>query len=422
MAYKPRCGIGNATTVLHPPANLGIPVPTLRDTVLDPVFGSNVQRVTDISMGGTVYARHEYSRHCAINSDGTKAVIYVGAGYYSLRNLVTGAAIGSNFTAGSVEPEFNIYPNDPGYGYYRTSNTIRRLDLTTGATSLMMTVLRADGSTPYYSLYTHAEGKRSFNGRYWACYGIHDSSWTTRDLLVIDTSTWTIRTRIESMPTPYGDWVSMSPSGTYIVKGSATTAQYDQCYDINGNFLRNLHIDPTHSDMCIGEDGQDWLVYYAVTGSQQTELGKSQAGIARVRLVDGIRDVFLTNYSNWGVHVSGMCSYSHPGWVLVTTYTTTANTTAMAAECILMNLHSGEVRRLCHHHSYSGGYYAEPHGMINWNGDKILVASNWNTGTGVRYEDYLVTPPSGSTFWVEEILQTTSRKNWQSDHWAVKRC
>ena len=491
MGYKPLIGITDKVTSYYPPATLGDPVPAIRTPFTDPVFGTIVQRVSDYQWSTNPQARHEYSKLMSISRDKTIGVFYMGSGWNEIRNLSTGALIGTHFSGGGLDTEFHTDANGL-FGYYRSSSSIRRVDLATGADALMMTVKRSDNITNFLCCYTKQEGRASFDGRWWACWGIYTSAFTTRDLVVIDRSNWTVHARQEPMATPYGDSLSVSPLGNYVVVAAGGTGQY---WRVHGRsdlvFQRNLCVDATHADLALGTDGDEYLVYYAVSSAQwQTELGQTGPGITVANLRTGAKSMVWKYPGYMSSHISGMVSKEHPGWVLVSTYGTNFGNYPCFGECFFFNFHTGDVRRVAHHHRENGGYWGEPQALASWAGDAVLVASNWNSGraisnatnaspirvtttvahgwttgakvviesvagntaangtwtityvdatnftlngstgngaytsggvVGIRFEDYLITPPTGYSFFLEENLQTTSRKSPSAGNWSARR-
>jgi len=131
--------------------------------------------------------------------------------------------------------------------------------------------------------------------------------------------------------------------------------------------------------------------------------------IASVRLLDGRRRILLgdCNDANWNPvlhgaflgwnwftpHFSGIASRTHPGWILVSTYTdpltecpnkSVGNQPFTREIFFLKTDGSGAVKRLTHHHSdqatnASGDkdYWAEPHATSSWDGTIVLYATVW---------------------------------------------
>lgn len=380
MGFKPQIGNTSKVTSLYPPATLDDPVPAIRVPFTDPVFGTIVQRVSDYKWSTNPQARHEYSKMMSITRDLTRGIFYLGSGWYEIRDLATGTLIGTHFSGGGLDPEFNMDASGP-VGYYRSGSTIRKVDLSSGSDTLAMTVKRSDDITNYFCVYTKQEGRCSFDGRWWACYGIDSGSYTVRDMVVVDRSSWTVHARQAPMDTPYGDSLSISPLGAYVLVASGGTGQY---WRVHGRtdcvFQRNLCVDATHGDMAVGSDGDEYLVYYAVTSPQISELSETGPGLAIANLRTGTKSMAWKYPGYMSTHISGMVSKEHPGWVLVSTYGTNYGDYACFGECFFFNFHTGDVRRIGHHHRQNGGYWGEPQALASWKGDAVLVASNWNTG------------------------------------------
>jgi len=412
MAFKPLAGIGDRSVGLYPPSTIDSAIPALRTEYTDPAFGTIVKRISDYGWGTNSQARHEYSKLMALSHDKTVCVFYMGSGWYQLRNISTGSQIGSDFSGGGLDPELNCDYNVM-LAHYRSGRTLRRLDLTDGTNSAMLACNRSDGSTPYFCVYTRQEGRCTFDGAYWAGYGIYTSGFTTRDIIVVDRNSWTICNRLEPMPSPYGDSVSISPLGNYVIVASADSGfgHYWYVYDRTFNeSARNLFIDATHADSAVGADGEEYIVYYAVEVSQwQTELGENGPGLARVNIRTGEKTMVWKYPGYMSTHISGQVSKERPGWVLVSTYGSNFGDYACFGECFFFNFHTGAVRRVAHHHRINGGYWGEPQAFASWHGDAVLFASNWNLGRVI----------SNATYATPIQVTTTAAHGWESGEKVV---
>jgi hypothetical protein len=394
--------------------------------IADSVFSTTVTRRTDPSMSpndGTNLTRglrHEYSRYPALNADNTKVVVQVLGGLwrgaYEIRNLATRALLYRFKLVG--DPEFSWHRTDPTRLFYRSGNQIRIFHTDTGQSETVM-------SFPQYSaIGTNEEGRPSDDWHYYAFLGYRDSSYYTADIVVVDLVTKRVlATWIPNVRAP--DWVSMSPSGTYVVvmwsDGSGT-----RLYSRTLAYRRTLFSDSSHSDFAIDAQGYEVLVYHATSGRQIVQLGcpnpPNGSPIARVRLVDGQRRILLGDCNkadwtpvitgafvgwNWFTpHFSGIASRRYPGWVLVSTYagpltecpTRTVGNKPFAREIFWLKTDgSGAVKRLAHHHSDQAtdstgqkDYWAEPHATSSWDGTIILNASVWQT-PWTHYDLYTVT-------------------------------
>jgi hypothetical protein len=265
----------------------------------------------------------------------------------------------------------------------------------------------------YYAIGTNEEGRPSDNWRYYAFLGYHNSSFSSADIVVVDLVEKKVLATWSNAGVP--DWVSMSPKGTYVVamwRNGQGTRLYKRS---NLSYVRTLLSDYAHSDFALDANGAEVLVYQATSGKQINELGcpnpPNGSPIASTRLSDGQKKILLGDCKkadwtpvitgtflgwNWFTpHFSGIASRTHPGWVLVSTYsaplsecpTQTSGNRPFAREIFWLKTDgSGAVKRLAHHHSDQAtdssnqkDYWAEPHATSSWDGTIILNASVWRT-------------------------------------------
>jgi hypothetical protein len=395
-----------------------LPRPVLRASLIDPVFGTTITRVTDPAMapagtsGPSSGLRHEYARFPVLSADNSKVVVQVlgGAdgGVYEVRDLVSGALL---YKINPVDdPELSWHPTDPTRLFYRYANEIRVFHTDTGQAETLMSFPQ------YYAIGTNEEGRPSDDWQYYAFLGYHDSSFSAADIVVVDLVAKQVIVTWANAGVP--DWVSMSPSGNYVV-AMWTNGSGTRLYTRTLSYARTLFSDYAHSDFAFDANGNEVLVYDATSGNQVDELAcpnpPNGSPIASARLFDGQKKILLGDCNkadwtpvitgtflgwNWFTpHFSGVASRQHPGWVLVSTYTDPQNTQhLLAREIFWLKLDgSGQVRRLAHHHSDQGvdangdkDYWAEPHATSAWDGSTILFASVWGQPFS-EYDLYTVT-------------------------------
>lgn len=377
--------------------------PLLHAPFIDPTFGSTITRLTDPSMSAstathhTFGLRHEYARYPAINADNTKLIITVIGGVYrgffEVREM-NGALLHRITPAG--DPEISWHPTDPNRFFYRFANEIRVFSVDTGYSETIMSFPQ------YYYISTRQEGRPSDDWRYYAFIGYLDSSFSSADLVVVDLVKKKITAAIPNAGIP--DWISMSPSGKYVVaqwvSGEGTRVYDRETFTV----LRNAFSDYAHSDFAFDSEGNEVLVYHATSSKQLAELGNpSGAPLAAVRLADGRKTLLLSLDWEIALHVSGVASRTHPGWALISTYAdSSAPQQPFARELFWLKLDgSGAVRRIAHHHSDLtfrptpwGGqekdYFAEPQATSSWDGAVVLFSSVWGASFN-HYDLYSVT-------------------------------
>lgn len=375
--------------------------PALRAPFTDPTFKTTITRLTDPSMSPsdgsnrTIGLRHEYARYAAINADNTKVIVRVlggmDRGYFEVRDLASGALL-YKIGANRGDPEMSWHPTSPNLLFYRTSNEVRIFHVDTGQSEVVMSFPQ------YYAISSKGEGRPSDDWRYYAFVAFRDSSYTTADIVVADLTAKRIVKTWSNSGRP--DWVSMSPSGKYVV-AQWTDSRGTLLYDRDSlSLLRTAFSDAAHCDFAYDAQGDEVIVYRPGTSAAIVEAGSpSGHPIVQVRLSDGKRTKLLDLGWKWfSNHMSGIASRKQRGWVLVSTYTSPDNAQQpFSREIFWLKLDgSGEVRRIAHHHSDQGfvdgkkDYWAEPQATSSWDGSIVLFSSVWNQPFS-EYDLYSVT-------------------------------
>lgn len=397
-------GSTGATTFVSTQSILPVPTvlrPLLHVPFTDPTFGTTITRMTDPSMAPststntTLGLRHEYSRYPALNASKTKMVVRVigGAdrGFFEVRDLTSGS-LQHKIAPQRGDPEMSWHQTSPDRLFYRTTNEIRVFHTDTGQAEVLMAFPQ------YYAISTKSEGRPSDDWRYYAFLGFRDSSYTNPDIVVVDLVAKKVVTTWANAGKP--DWVSMSPSGTYVIV-QWTDGKGTRVYDRNTlAYLRTAFGDAAHSDFAYDAAGDEVIVYHATSSPALVELGSpSGCPVAQARLSDGKKTKLLDVGWGWFTpHFSGFASRQHPGWVLMSTYTTPENASQpYSREVLWLKLDgSGTVRRIAHHHSDQArpstgkDYWAEPQATSSWDGSVVLFSSVWGQPFS-HYDLYTVT-------------------------------
>ena len=105
------------------------------------------------------------------------------------------------------------------------------------------------------------------------------------------------------------------------------------------------------------------------------------------RLDNGVVTPLLPTWSYFAYHASTR-NLRRPGWGLISMTNTTG--TPLDFEVFWVKLDgSGIVQRLGHHRSTSADYPAQPQAVPSPDGERVAVASNWNSSTGRPVQDYI---------------------------------
>jgi len=354
-----------------------ISMPKLHESYKDPVFGTNIQRITSPSQIGRVSRiRHYYSKSNPFNADESRAIMHGSDGSIWLYDTTTWEPLDS-LDVISSDPEIQWHPTDPDIFYHmdyvgNTSNVrgFYKYNIKTHKKKLLRDFPK------YYTARGRLEGNMDKNGRFYALIGKKDK---IREGFVYDIINDKVSKRIQ---VPSSDWISVSPSGKYVVVMSDRSL----IYDIEMNLLHELPRGTYgHADLCIGSDGEDYLVFdgadYQLDRNRNINIASLKTG--------KISKLVRIGWSSTP-HVSCR-NFDKPGWALISTQGPDRKYPNHDFEIFWVRMDgSGEVQRVAHHHSSReyGGYFAEQHAVTNRSGTKIVFSSNWGKE---RVSDFLIT-------------------------------
>jgi hypothetical protein len=389
---------------------LALTKPILGIITQEPNFNTCLVRASNYTLlplaGGqqSTFARSDYSRRQAFNSDGTRYLIYESRGNWNVFNTATRAFVKRlNGPAGDAEVQWDA--TNPDLLYYIGGSPQNKLysHLVSTNISTLVRDMAADitvwpGTT---TATTGAEGSPSADGRYW-CFMATNSSKQVKGLFVYDKTTNTIVGR-----TAWNDVepnnVSMSPSGRWcVVQTNANNYSHTRAY--SRDFSSQKLLDPAigHADVAVAANGND-----AFVGSNNSNT------LFMVDLETGQR----TNLMNFDVpgqgtttayHVSGK-AYDKPGWVLVSTYfnrgpnnaddTGVRNWTHRKIFALQLKA-APAVRNIAFYrgnHPVTNNYFAEPHATVSRDFTKMLFNSNWYS-SNLDIDAYMIEIPDASIY------------------------
>jgi hypothetical protein len=363
-----------------------LPRPELHATYVDPVFKTRVTRITDpaqITDRKLTRLRHYYSKMGPWNAGETRALFTASDGGTWLFDTATWRPL-KGLKVRSSDPEIHWHPTDPNLFYY-----LEFADRSPNVRAMMLYDVSNDAPTllrdfsEYETVRGMLEGNMDVAGRYYAMVGKKGDK---LQAFVFDVTTKTVSRRIDVTPKVIGDWLSVTPSGKYVVLMGADRSRV---YDIQMNHLLDLPPGSFgHADLCTTADGRDVMVYDGADHQldQNRNLNLADLATGRVSILTRI---------GWGTTPHVSCRNTLlPGWALISTQGPDKKYPNHDFEIFWVKLDgSGEVRRVAHHRSSreAGGYFAEQHAVPNRHGDKIIFASNW--GRGGEISDYLVELP-----------------------------
>ena len=366
----------------------GQPKPAYLDSYIDANFGTKVTRVTDRVVFGvnSEHVTHHYSKTQPWNSDGS--LIYIDSG----RTLLSGT---------TYEKVGNISMS----GERRWSNTtplvmwnvdinakqLNRIDLIPGSpyTSTSSTL---HAFAEFDALYMGPwEGNQDDNDRYMAMLARTGTSATG---LVWDLESNTEVSRM-ALPQEFDsiDWISISPSGTYVIV--QTDGDGTDIYNRDFTGYRKLIPGDGHADLGYDAAGKEclvhghWLPWPIHVQIWSTPLDGSEPTV----------HFNNTLYRDWsGDHVS-MRARGRPGWATLSVNENETGANQIEKHAFSLRLDgsgivAGEERVNQWVHTYTSNteYDRNAFAVPNRDGTKIMFASDWGDPAGEN-NSYIVEMP-----------------------------
>ncbi|WP_371745730.1 hypothetical protein [Myxococcus sp. CA033] len=383
------------SSVRQAPAVPALAKPAKGVAVSEPTYKTCLVRATDHTADGVSgFARNDYSRRQAFNSNSTKQLVYALDGYWHVYDANTRARLKQlSGPAGDAEPQW--HPTNPDLLYYLPTNGIgmklHELNVATGATRVVGDFgARLKARWPAaMAAWTKAEGSPSADGRYW-CFMVDATDWVSAGVFTWDRDTNTIL----GMYDTHGDrpdHVSMSPSGNYCVvsgDGAGGTAAFSRDFSTRTQLLGISQ----HSDLALDANGED--VYVAI------DYGSNEGDVFMVNLRTGVRTALFATYLSGtatALHVSGK-AFARPGWVVVSTYADGGGSLQwLHRKLLAVQLKANPtVYTLAHHRSSPNGYWTTPVASVNRDFTRVVFNSNWGNGSDTDVDTYVVELPANA--------------------------
>ncbi|MBH0054623.1 MULTISPECIES: hypothetical protein [unclassified Salinibacterium] len=334
--------------------------PALGSVETDPVYGTTIQRVT--SADGTRFDRNSYSRRQAENADGSLFFTYHGDAEYHVYSTADASLVSALDIHPDAEPQW--HPTDPHLiRYLEGPNSsegdliLHELDVTSGQSTVI-----ADLREPLSSAFPDAdymkdrsEGSPSSDGTIYA-WIVYNADEQPLGMVSYDLASDTVLGTSE-LPADT-DWVSASPTGTYVV-ASAESGTY--VYDADLSNQRLLTEASEHSDIALSADGRDAYVYIDFDSASETAgflTSVDMDSLERTTLFDAYDD------ANTSMHISGK-GYDKPGWVVVSTYNCNAEGAWTCEKVMAIELDGGRILNLAHTYNCGEDYWTETHAVVN---------------------------------------------------------
>ena len=374
-----------------------LPEPEVGQRFADPNFGNCLVRLTDHKNDPTErFARNAYPRRQPFNADGSRVLIQSGDGSWHLYDPVAIEHITAvNGLVGDAEPHW--HPTDPDILFYLPEDgvgmRVMARDVLNGtsitAGDLADRLLSRWPSAAIAS--TRSDGYPSRNMRYWT-FLVETAQQIPLGIIVWDSVSDTVIAQRDAGtgPNEIGwdiDWVSMSPSGDYVVVAAdGKTIAWTR----NLQFHGLVHDGVEHADIAIGADGRDVYVSVDFNSFEGELFMRHLDTLVRTNLYSTFVDAEGTTRFT-SLHVSGK-SYRRPGWVVVSNYRTRSPRHEWFHRTVLLVELADNplVQRLATHHSRFAGYWSEPHASPNLDLTRVIFNSNWTSGSDTDIDAWLI--------------------------------
>ncbi len=367
-------------------------MPAYMASYRDPAFGSRVTRITGepgsripkVDGKWAEVARHRYSKVPAWNADQSLLLLGRHAGrpeWLFLDGATYEPLFGQENSPGTEE---TWHPKKPEVMFFVKGDALGEWDVRAGTTTTLATF------PGYADLHFGPwEGNFSRDGGRVVLTGKRGKVPVAFAYEVASGKRWP-DIPLKGMEV---DWVSISPSGQYVVlNGGITPKRRDQTqvYDLEGRKAGPLWEEygrPSHYDMTFDHEGEEVAV----------GVSKSKPDDGRVisrRLRDG-RVTVLTS-GGYASHASAR-NVGLPGWVFVTCQHSGPDWPPYWNEVVMVKLDGSQtVRRIAHLRTRLTDYLTESHAVPSPDGRRVLWCSNWGVAAGRPIASFVaeVPPPA----------------------------
>lgn len=349
-------------------------LPAYLTPATDANTGASITRITNTGVGySTQYRRHEYSKRQPWNADGSKLFLQMNYAVLNGNTYAHEKEVSNNL------PSHPLWSETDPLTMYGTENgdQFRSFTVASESKSTIYTVSGASALSIGWG-----EGNFSHDGRYIALTAtISGHYW----VYVYDMQAGSVDSSFD-LGTTQPDWVSMSPSGTYVVvnwtSDGTSRGQGVEVFSRAGVFARQIYPNGEHGDLGISSVGDEVLV----TMNEGATFAGGAASIHMLRLSDGASTIIWGKDGDidiYNAHVSCR-NTKRPGWAYFSTNNMSNADMPGRDEAYAIKLDgSFTAERWGHMHSANKGTYEyQPHIVPNRDGSRVLFASGWDGATG----------------------------------------
>jgi len=374
----------------------------------DPVFGTKITRISDrttdklapviegsmsieTSKNGScvhpTYPKHNYD-----NADGTYLLFQgsLGSGQllYDSKTLRLVKSLDTKAVSWgqTIDARWDAHNPDIFYYEYKPATAISKYNVRNDKFEVVHDFSK---EFPGARRITMAEeGDCSYDSRFFAFMLIAprgDEQWACVAVFCYDRVENKITGKID-IPNPRfedpggGNWVGMSPSGKYVLLGTAPMLVCDR--EFRKRPVKLTHGGGWHCDVGLDDEGREVILYNG--GKTFSPGGQSDGCYAMCDLETGTETV-LTNkiVGSVGIHFDCSCIFT-PGWGLVSTYhaapqkqTHWSEYSIHLIELTRRKTPPPRIWRICHTHVNREFMLDDPFATFNRFGTKIFFGSNW---------------------------------------------
>lgn len=363
--------------------------PAVGGSVVDPVFGSTLRRLTDTGNSG--FGTHIYSQLQAFSAD-DQYILLIEDEWYTVRRRDTLALLlDASDTAAWNAPRWHPTQANTIIHFDDNADTTLRVqftNVTTGQTTTVFTF-----PAPYERIRSNQSfDEISRNGRYLG--GMASLSDGDQMLFALNIETGTLGAQLRLSADLYGgpcapdpqwgevepDWIGVSPLANYMVvqwtRDGTERCSGLETFDITtGAFVGRVYDGHQHGDLGVMADGvtEFFMTYELYHPSGLLSLGyRTLPGNATVQ-----DPVYLRTMDWIGDHIS--CK-GPDGVCLITTIVDTGNGWQPLEGELFLQYLDGSVERLTHHRSSGCGYWVQPRGSLSRDGRYAIFATDWGSG------------------------------------------
>jgi hypothetical protein len=397
----------------------------------DPIFGTKVTRISDRkidklgpwvekqygSLMQPAYPKHNYDNadgsYLLFNgSYGSGQVLYDAKSFKLMKSLDTRAVNWSQ----PVEPRWDAHDPNVLYYHFLPTTGLSKYNVKTDKFELLHDFMK---DFPEARSITMAEeGNCSYDSRYFAFALLGPRAgnpWAGVGVFCYDRSENRIVDKIDLPIKGFerqgaGDWVGMSPSGKYVLLGTAPMLVYDR--EFKRPPVKLTHGGGWHCDVGIDDEGREVILYRG--GHRFSPGGQSDGCYAMCDLETGIETVLSGKIGGPEIGVPDIhfdcSSIFTPGWGLVSTYHPAPikqnHWTEYSIHLVELTRRKNpppRIWRICHTHVNQEAYADCPFGTFNRFGTKIFFGSNWGKPIkkGGDIDVYQVELPPN---WYEDLM------------------